>query len=206
MLYILENTDKLGADFLDEALHLLSLQRIRKIDRLRNLSDRISGAAVYLMLRYALKKEYGINDIVVFDFGQHCKPFLSGQSGIHFNLSHCCNSCSCIVSDSETATDISDIRHISLRTAKYFCSSDELDHASVLEDPTDELVRLWTRKECLSKLDGSGLYTDIKTLTKDKMGNICTLRTNNYYCSYYSTTGEQTPRIITVAELFEALK
>ena len=80
MLYILENTDKLGADFLDEALHLLSLQRIRKIDRLRNLSDRISGAAVYLMLRYALKKEYGINDIVVFDFGQHCKPFLSGQS------------------------------------------------------------------------------------------------------------------------------
>ena len=111
-----------------------------------------------------------------------------------------------VTAPAPAATDISDIRHISLRTAKYFCSSDELDHASVLEDPTDELVRLWTRKECLSKLDGSGLYTDFKTLTKDKMGNICTLRTNNYYCSYYSTTGEQTPRIITVAEIFEALK
>ncbi len=205
MLYILEDSDKLGADFLTEAIPHLSLQRIRRLDELRIEGDKINCAAAYLMLRYALRKEYGINDNIGFTFTGHGKPYPDGYPDIYFNLSHCRNSCACIVSDRETAVDIADIRRVSLRTAGYFCSDEELERLSCEPENNAELIRLWSRKECLSKLDGKGLLTDFKKLTGDTLKNIHTFRGRNYYCSYYSTKDKTDPVFISTDEIFTTL-
>lgn len=43
----------------------------------------------YLLLRYGLRKEYGINENVVLSEGSCGKPYLSNYPFVHFNLSHC---------------------------------------------------------------------------------------------------------------------
>ena len=205
MLYILENSDKLGAEFLTEAIPHLSLQRIRRLDELRIESDRINCAAAYIMLRYALIKEYGISEKTEFIFTEHGKPYADGHPDIYFNLSHCRNSCACIVSDSETAVDIADIRRVSLRTAAYFCSEEELERITAGTESNSELIRLWSRKECLSKLDGRGLMTDFKKITDDALSCVHTVKGSNYYCSYYSRQDKNEPVYISAQDIFSAL-
>lgn len=184
MLYILEKTDKLDEGFLDRAIPLLSLQRIRKLDELRILSDRINSAAVYLMLRYALKNEYGICEAPGFTFGERGKPSLADEPDVRFNFSHCRNSCACIVDRMETAVDISDIRRISFRTAEYFCSPEELERVQTAGDQNRELVKLWTVKECFSKLTGKGLITDFRTISEKESGSIRSICRDDYVVSY----------------------
>ena len=76
MLYIYEHTDKENESFVTEALPYLSEQRRYAVMRCRKTIDRVNGCAVYLMLRYALFKEYGIKDAPVFGFIENEKPYL----------------------------------------------------------------------------------------------------------------------------------
>ena len=186
MLYIMNDTDKIGTEFLETALPQLSLQRTKRMDELKNKRDKINCAACYLLLRKALHEEYGIKDKPEFLYFEHGKPYIKGHENIHFNFSHCRNACACIVSDKPTAVDIADKRHISLRTAQYFCSDEEFGKISALPSPSDELVRLWSIKECYSKLDGSGLFKNFKEITKECTADIHTFGSDMYYCSYYS--------------------
>lgn len=191
MIYILENTDKLDENFLSQSVQFLSLQRLKKIDDLKIMSDKINSASVYLLLRYAMKKEYGIDKPVEFTFGKHSKPYLAEYPELYFNFSHCRNSCACITSPKETAVDIADMRKISLRTASYFCSKEEFEYISRLEDPSPELIKLWSMKECYSKLDGSGLYLDFKEITGEKLSGINVIKRERYYCSYYGNNEDK---------------
>ena len=186
MLYISENSDKLGKEFLSASMKYMSLQRIRKTDSLRVLSDKVNSAAVYLMLLYALKREYGIYEPVEFIYGKYGKPYLKEHPDIFFNLSHCRNSCVCILSDKETAVDIADIRKINMRTAKYFCSEEEYKAAELLDDPNEMLVSLWSKKECCSKLDGRGMSLIFRNITGDCFDGIRQYKGDRYYCSYYA--------------------
>ena len=186
MVYILENTDSLTEDFLEKANSLLSLQRLQKNDTLRITSDKINSAAVYLLLRYGLKMEYDISEPPVFETGSNGKPYLRDNKEIFFNLSHCRNSCACIISDSETAIDIADCRRISDNTAKYFCTPEQLIAAHKSDDKARALVRLWAIKECHSKISGAGLGMDFRKITEEEMNRITVIENERYYTAYYS--------------------
>lgn len=190
MVYIFEDTDKLGEDFVSAALPLLSLQRTQKLDNYRLTADRVNCAAVFLLLRYALKNEYSINESPELTFGKNGKPYLKEQDSIFFSLSHSRNSCACILSESETAVDIADIRRISMHTAEYFCSEEELADIGKSEDPNTALVRLWAMKECYSKFDGSGLSMDFKSIGNNEFYNIHTVKGERYFAAYHSAKEE----------------
>ena len=159
MIYLLENTDLLDEDFLFRALLAMN-------------SGKISSAAVFLLLRYALCREYGITEPPELRIEQNGKPYLSERDDIFLNLSHSRNSCVCIISEKETAVDITDKRRISMATAKHFCSRNELDSLVNTADSNTELVRLWSQKECYSKLSGKGLSLDFKNIGPEQYRNI----------------------------------
>ena len=125
MLYILEHTERLDDRFVEAALPFLSLQRLQMMDQRRMLLDKVNTAAVYLLLRHALKREYGFSEAPEFVFGHNGKPYLKKTDGVFFNFSHCRCACACILSEKETAVDIADRRKISFSTAAYFCSEEE---------------------------------------------------------------------------------
>ena len=189
MIYIMEDTDRLDENFLAKAEPLLSEQRIQKIREYAVPSDKINAAAVYLLLRYGLKTEYQMTEKPVFDFISRGKPCLSpAESGIYFNLSHCGNAAVCIISDENTAIDVMELRKVRSSVIRRTCSMEERQQLSMSNEPERDFIKLWTRKECFSKLDGRGLLMDFSKINEDlpEMKHIHSLDFGEYIISYYS--------------------
>ncbi len=189
MLYILEHTDQLNEDFLSRAMPLLTAQRTEQINRYRSFSDKINGSAAFLLLCTALREEFGILTPPCFRYRERGKPYLDDREDIFFNLSHCKNAAACIVSESNTAVDIMDIRNIKNNIVHRVCSDSELEKLNCSEHFDRDFIRLWTKKECYSKLDGRGLALDFRTLTDDlpEIKKVQQYETQNYIVSYCCT-------------------
>ena len=186
MIYITENVHLLTEDFLKQTEHLLSVQRAEKIKEYSLVTDRINGTAAYLLLRYALKAEYGIVEKPVFKFCQREKPFLKDHSDIFFNLSHCKNAAACILSDTNTAIDVMDIRKVRESTIRRTCTEKERSELLASSDTDRDFIRLWTRKECYAKLDGRGLLLDFTKIDDTVTKDIHTIDFGEYILSYHS--------------------
>ncbi|MEM5766857.1 MAG: 4'-phosphopantetheinyl transferase superfamily protein [Bacillota bacterium] len=87
------------------------------------------------------------------------KPFLQGQTGIHFNISHAGAYVVCVVADRETGVDIEEIRDNDYREVARLAFSRE-DYAVWEAQPAGEKVdgffRLWTLRESFTKAMGLG--------------------------------------------------
>lgn len=207
MICVFEHPERNGNEFIEKAYQYLSEQRKEKMSAYRMESDRINSCAVYILLRYALFREYGITEAPVFVFGDHEKPFLRDHPEIHFNLSHCKTAVCCIVSDSSTAIDINEARSVSDGVIRRVCSEKEQKEISLSADPLLCFMGYWTRKECYSKLTGEGMSMDFSKITDElpEYGNIRTIAADDYVMSYYSLKEEQ----IVKADrniIFDALK
>lgn len=167
MVYLLENSDRLTADFFIRGMSLLSPQRQDKVQRYASERDRINGCAAYLLLRYGLLMEYGITEAPLFCFGEHEKPFLRDYPSLHFNLSHCKTAVACILSDTNTAIDVTDRRVVRQAISRRVCSLAEQQRIADSSDPTGCFLQMWTRKECLAKLTGEGMSRPFRTITDD---------------------------------------
>lgn len=195
MLYLYEHTDRETEEFYQSMLPLLSEQRKTAVSRCRHLIDRVNGSIVYLMLRYGLQKEYGLSVKPEFVFRENEKPYLADFPEIHFSFSHCKNAAACILSDANTAVDIMDYRIRSRSAITRVCSSQELQQLEESEEPDKAFLRLWTRKECISKLNGIGLQQDFRKITDElpEMQRIHTILSSEYLFSFY---GDETTPIL----------
>lgn len=167
MIYIFENTKDLNENFVEQAFPLLSRERQQKISNYKILTDKIDGCIGFLLLRYALKNEYNITEIPEFTFGEYGKPFLKNHNNIHFNISHCKNAVVCAVSDRNIAVDIMDYRKIHNSVIKRVCSDNEKAMLNTIQNKDKNFIKLWTMKECYSKLVGKGLSMDFSKITAD---------------------------------------
>ncbi|MBQ3928783.1 MAG: 4'-phosphopantetheinyl transferase superfamily protein [Clostridia bacterium] len=165
MIYLFEGTDNIEINFVDTAAAALNRQRTEKIRQYRSPNDKINGTIVYLLLRYALKKEFGITEPPELVYRKRGKPYLKHHNDIYFNFSHCKNAAACVVSHAETAIDIIDIRTVQKSTARHVCSPEELQMLDQCDDYDRSFLRLWTQKECYAKWDGQGLALDFSRLT-----------------------------------------
>ena len=186
MLYILENTDMLPNELIDAAFPLLSQQRRKQLSQYSMGSDRINCCVAYLLLRYALRKEYGYDGLPEFEFVERGKPRLKDRTIPYFNLSHCKNAVACILSEADTAVDIMDIRAVKPATLRRCCSEEERAAIQQSNTPDRTFTALWTRKECYSKLTGKGLLMDFRAITDElpEVRRIKTRYTEHYICSY----------------------
>ena len=158
MIYL--NDDIAGFN-LDAALPLLSEQRREQVLKFKHEQGRKTCALAYLLLCEGLRKEYGITEKPVFEYGEHGKPFLVGHADIHFNISHCREAVLCVISDRPVGADIESIRDYKDSLARYTMNDDEL--ARINGSPL-EFIRLWTMKEAVLKLSGDGIRSDMKTV------------------------------------------
>ena len=126
------------------ALPLLSEQRREQCLKFRHELGRQTCAAAYLLLCEALRKEYGITEKPVFEYGEHGKPTISGHPEIHFNV------------------DIESIHRYSESLARYVMSDKEMEQILHAENPALVFTQLWTRKEAAVKRSGYGISNDMK--------------------------------------------
>lgn len=186
MIYIFEHTQTLNEKFLEQTFSLLSVQRQEKIKKYNILSDKINGCIGFLLLKYALRNEFDIDDKPEFIFGEREKPFLKNYPDIFFSISHCKNAVVCAVSDKNIAVDIMDYRKPKPSVIKRVCSPDEQNLLMSSSNIDKDFTRLWVMKECYSKLDGHGLSLDFSKITDEleECKNIKYIQTEDYILGY----------------------
>lgn len=179
---------------LDAALQDISAQRRELALRFRHELGRRQCVLAYLLLKRALREEYGIVGNPVFAYGEHGKPVLAGlEDGegesvacgdglwgrIHFNLSHCREAVACAVGAQPVGIDVESVRPLSESLVNYTMSNEEQQIIYGTENPALAFTRLWTMKEARMKLTGEGISNHIKEVLDDASFSFETVVSDN---------------------------
>ena len=164
MLYIFTGTESFTEIDLAGLWPLLSDQRAKKVDKYRYFKDRKLSALAYILLRYALIEEKGIDEKVEFEFGPYGKPFIKGMPELQFSLSHSAEGIVCGLANSPVGVDIADIDASNLdcmKSAMHPCEQHAIKNSN---DKARTFARFWSMKESFFKYIGTGIDGSIKSL------------------------------------------
>ncbi len=131
----------------EECIALLPPKRKTKAEKLINKNQALLSAVSGLMLRKVL----GITEDEQFSYNEHGKPFL--EHGPCFSLSHSRRFAVLAVSEDEIGTDIEMNRDINEGIMKRCFTEEETASAKM---STENYLRIWTAKEAVLKLLGTG--------------------------------------------------
>lgn len=189
MIYIEDNIDIYDTESLERLIDDVSEQRRQVINKLVPHKSKVQSALAYRLLKNALKTEFGIYPIPDFSYTRYGKPFLAEYPDIHFNLSHCNKAVVCAVESRPVGIDVEQIRKFDKDLVSYVSSPDEYYAVENADDPSLAFTVLWTKKEALCKLKGTGL------LSKEEIRQMLM----NYTCKFntYINTGKG--YVVTVA-------
>ncbi|MDO4497159.1 MAG: 4'-phosphopantetheinyl transferase superfamily protein [Bacteroidales bacterium] len=171
---IFNNPQGVTREELQSDLLLLPLWRQKKALSFRFLIDQVLCTKAYLLLKQALKQEYGIAENPEFDYLGHEKPVLRHHPDIHFNLSHCKSGVLCVVDQQNVGCDIECIEEKLDINLCHFCFSEkEIEDIMAAPSPCEQFTVWWTRKEAYLKLTGIGLVDNLPALfTPDVMERV----------------------------------
>lgn len=117
-----------------------------------------------------------------FVYNEHDKPFMQNAlgeriEGVCFNISHCKNAIAVVLSDRPVGVDVESFRHAEEALLRRTMNPEEQGEVRAAADPAEAFTRLWTRKEALLKLRGTGLVDDLHSVLLPNPGLPVTLRT-----------------------------
>jgi 4'-phosphopantetheinyl transferase len=129
------------------------------------------------MIRKLFKQYFGKHyDEAEYQYNEHGKPFLEGVS---FNISHSDNLCVCAIADKNIElgvdTECKDRRVNWRKISKNVLSEKELSYINDIPNDTDQLdafVKLWTKKEAISKAIGKGLAIPFRNISLEEEENV----------------------------------
>lgn len=160
--------------------------------RYKFLAGKRECALGYDILRQLLSKHYHVNDVPQFTYNSHGKPSLAEHPDIHFSISHCKEAVGCITDCVPCGLDIERIRPFNESLARYTMNEQEFHDILSHAQPDVYFTALWTRKEALLKLRGTGIDDNLKeTLAPEKTKGI-ELETHILPTYVYSITRERT--------------
>jgi len=161
-IYLFDDMDSLGEDFVSNNLHRLPAFRQEQCLRHRKETDKQACILAYLLLEKGLNEQYGISRPPEFTYNEHGKPYLRDTPFIFFNLSHCKHGVICALSDIEIGIDIQDIRPFDIDVASRVCSNKELKQLAGSDDPALSFCKIWARKESYAKAKGISIANVLK--------------------------------------------
>ena len=146
--------------------------RREKVEAIKHDAGRRQLLLAYRLLCQGLREEYGIMEPPTFDYGEHGKPsFLHSPfstlhfslSSLHFSLSHCREAVACVIDDRPCGIDIESVgRKASDSLIRYSMNEEETREIKKGEPEGKAFLRLWTRKEAVLKLIGTGIRDTMK--------------------------------------------
>lgn len=147
----------------------MSAEKKARVDRFRQPDDKKRTVAGEMLARKAIAQWCGVDTVSIkFDTTEHGKPFAVGLD-VEFNISHSGDMVVCAISDQPVGIDIELIRPVDLRTAKHFCTPEDLEYLFGHTPSEDEFIKteeeailhrffqIWTAKEAYCKCIGTGI-------------------------------------------------
>ena len=160
--------------------------------RYRHVQGRRECAVGYIELLRALRLCFGIYEMPAFAYNEHGKPYLAEHPDVYFSISHCREAAGCLVSDRPCGFDIESIRKAKPDLVRHTMNSQEAESIFSSRFPDIAFTRLWTQKEAVLKLKGTGIIDDLHHVLSPEFLHGITLETKeNLYLGYIFTTALQ---------------
>ena len=165
-------------------LELLPPARRERVLRLKQTEQRREPLCAYLILRRALREQYGWKELPPIALAERGKPYFPDYLDVHFNLSHTGGAVLAGISRHPLGVDIERIRPVSERTLR-----------RLAEGQTErDFFRSWVRREARGKCSGTGVGTMLAEETPLRQGeHFYELDTFPGYAAGAAVCGEETP-------------
>ena len=158
----------------------------------KHFQGRRECAIGYVELLRGLRVCFGINDCPSFVYNVHEKPLLKEHSELHFSISHCKEAVGCFVCDRPCGLDIEHIRKAKEELVRHTMSLQETESIFSSRFPDIVFTRLWTQKEAVLKLAGTGIVDDLHcVLAPERLQGIELQTVENPYKGYIYTIAKQ---------------
>lgn len=169
ILSIFNDMGQCSAESVAQMLSMVSPERKAQALAYRHLPGQFACLKSHVMLKELLASEYGITHFTV-QSAVHGKPYLTSHPGIHFNISHCKTAIAVAVSTAPVGIDIESIRKPTPALIERTMNPGESRLILDSADPARQFTRLWTRKESVFKLTGTGITDDIREILSIQTG------------------------------------
>ena len=180
----------------EEYLCKVNEQRRAKVLRCKNEEDRRRTLLAGVLLRYALENAgLSYNDLE-FAATKEGKPYLASHQDVSFSLSHSGKYAVCMIADQNVGVDVESRKRkllvegnqekILSVASKSFSEAEYERLVSVSgEEQIESFLRLWTRKEAVSKAVGKGLAMDFSKICEPEEKFLSFWLNEEYYISVY---------------------
>lgn len=164
----------------ERLLGLASPQRAEQALKYKHIFGQFACLKSYQMLLSMLRKNQmiGPDERPVFDIATHGKPRFSHLPDIHFNISHCKNAILVAIDQRPIGIDVERIVTPKESLVEYTMTSEEANSIHEAPYPEIRFTELWTQKEALLKLRGTGIQGGLKDALLDVQGATLLTRHN----------------------------
>ena len=112
-----------------------------------------------LLAEWGRMYQLPVNEQPIFLYNEYGAPYIEG--GPHFSISHCKTGIAVAVSENPIGIDIEVIRTFKADLMRKTMNEDEQKLIISSETPEVDFIRIWTQKEALLKLQGTGIISDL---------------------------------------------
>ena len=210
-ILICDNIEKLGEDFIDLSMSMLPTWRKEKMLKIKHLRGKVQCAIGYFLVNIACCDNVcnisrGCNKWI---YNEHGKPYFEGKKDLFFSLSHCKSAVAVAVDEEEVGVDIEEISRYKESLAKYVLSEEEYkDYESAIlteQEKKEKFIEIWTKKEAVFKLLGTGITHEIKDVLKRSDVNVCSQKVGNRYLSVATRKIVDITKAISVLDVKELM-
>ena len=159
-----DHIQDMKSEHLQQVLAFLPSWRRERVLAYKQESRQMESALAYIELSRALALR-GLQNIKPhFEYNEHGKPYLPTYPNLHFSISHCSQAVGCILSEMPCGLDIERVRRGSPALISKTMNQGEMKQIYSSSHPEVEFIRLWTRKEAVFKLLGTGITDDMQDI------------------------------------------
>ena len=167
-ILVCDNIEELGEDFVAWAETVLPDWRREQMLAIKHLRGRVQCAVAWLLVNHCQMSEGGSSQLEVarndnWVYNDHGKPYFEGRDDLFFSISHCKSAVAVAIDDKEVGIDIEEISRYKESLVEYTMNEEEKRFA----DKKDKFIEIWTQKEAVFKLLGTGITHEIKDVLKN---------------------------------------
>ena len=173
MIYIDDHIQAYAEADIERWLTELPPWRRERAMAFRHDLGRRQSLLAYRLLCRALREEYDIDEPPAFTYAPHGKPELAfrrpehadrATGRLHFSLSHCREAVACVIAPHPVGIDVESPRTVAEALVRHTMNAEECRAIAASPRPERAFLRLWTQKEAVLKLLGTGIRGDVKDI------------------------------------------